>query len=186
MKIVVNSPLKIGEYIDVYHEQKISWKNASLRSIITHSDTDPNIIDIIKTAPIIGDRKNICIDVKVQYLKSNTCTCIPGWHTDTLVDIRHHTPPEHHHILVSGEHALTEFIANSFELDYYDGVTLLDLRKQIDQQNIKITTIPNNTWVSYTRNNFHRGAVPKIDGERLLIRVTETNITRPVTKPWKE
>ena len=105
--------------------------------------------EIINSTPIVGGRKRVLFDYKVQNLKVGTTTCVSGWHRDTIFDDR-----AVHHLFIIGSHA-TEFKKD-------DGYFSIDTEK----------------WFTYT-NEEHRGPSVKYDCQRILIRATETDLIMP-------
>ena len=59
-----------------------------------------------------------------------------------------------------------------------------DLKAQIAETypDVKEVEVPSCQIVTYGRYDFHRGSVSLADGKRLLIRVTETDLVRPMNK----
>lgn len=105
---------------------------------------NPVINQIIKHAPIVGDRKKVLIDVRTQFLEVGFHSTTPGWHRDTIED-----PRALHHLYVLGEHR------TEFEID---GV---------------IKPIPKGYYATYDRHAYHRGLVVRKPEFRLFVRIEE-------------
>lgn len=107
------------------------------------------VCELIDNTPLIGGRKWVTVDVKVQHLELNETTCIAGWHCDTITD-----PDAMHHLFIIGENR-TEFKLGD-----------------------NVERIPHNHFVSYGSDVEHRGPKTTNKEIRLLCRVTESNIVR--------
>ncbi len=118
-----------------------------------------------------GGFRSTLVDLKVVDLKVDQCTCMPGWHIDTVVNPRHPSKSENHLIFTSifG----TEFVASpvvfSKEKDHFSQVI-----GQIPNDNV--FTAESNRVYRYNRLHLHRGPVVTSDCRRVLVRITETDI----------
>ncbi len=104
---------------------------------------------LLDCTPTRGGRRYTSVDVKVQHLKLNETTCLPGWHCDTISD-----PDAIHHLYVIGE--------NRTEFKTEDG----------------IVAIPDGCFVTYGFDQPHRGPETTVAETRFLFRVTESNVVR--------
>lgn len=144
-------------------------KYANLHAVRRSGPTE--LIAIIDTCPLMNAHRYQVIDVKpLRYTRGRSTTIVPGWHLDGECYPRDHDE-DAHHLIVFGA-ARTEFIIGPHE--YHENF-LADLNR-IDYIR---WTIPESTWVHYGNRNYHRGPIPDHDGERLLIRITESNRIRP-------
>lgn len=122
---------------------------------------------IIETAPITGRFKRVLIDVKVQDLHPELCSCIPGWHLDgSMREI------EVHHL----------YVLNGPQTEFVDEPMFLD-RRHLIPDDVKITTAREGFITTFTSLDFHRGVYATKPTRRLLVRLTETNIIRPRNNP---
>ena len=127
---------------------------------------------IIETAPITGRFKRVLIDVKVQDLHPEICSCLPGWHLDgSMQEVE-----VHHLCVLNGPQ--TEFIDEPLHLPgkYPDIVKMIP-------QDVKITQAKEWFITTFTSLDFHRGVFATKPTRRLLVRLTETNIIQPRNKP---
>lgn len=127
---------------------------------------------IIETAPLTGRFKRVLIDVKVQDLHPEICSCLPGWHLDgSMREIE-----VHHLCVLNGPQ--TEFIDEPLHLPgtYPDNVKMIP-------QDVKITTAREGFITTFTSLDFHRGVYATKPTRRLLVRLTETNVILPRNKP---
>jgi hypothetical protein len=169
----VLSPLNLSGF------PSLNCKYASLKYVKTHAnDYVRYVIDNIQ---LVGGYKYTLVDVKFQHIEKNKCPCIYGWHCDSVIDPFHPSKPETHHLFVSGKHCLTKFIAEPIELVVEPENTLRNFQKQIEEKypSVRIREVPSNTIVSYGRFDFHSGKYAEETEDRLLIRITETDLIRP-------
>ena len=127
---------------------------------------------IIETAPLTDRFKRVLIDVKVQDLRPEICSCLPGWHLDgSMREIE-----VHHLCILNGPQ--TEFIDEPLHLPgaYPDNVKMIPA-------DVKITTAREGCITTFTSLDFHRGVYATKPTRRLLVRLTETNIIQPRNKP---
>lgn len=127
---------------------------------------------IIETAPITGRFKRVLIDVKVQDLHPEICSCLPGWHLDgSMREIE-----VHHLCVLNGPQ--TEFIDEPLHLPgvYPDNVKMIPA-------DVKITKAREGFITTFTSLDFHRGVYATKPTRRLLVRLTETNVILPRNEP---
>lgn len=149
-----------------------NYKYASLALLLR--ENNPFVLTVVENAPITFKYKRILVDVKVQDLVPNRCSCMPGWHLDGSMK-----EDEAHHLFIYNGPG-TEFIAKPFELPgvYPENVQLIP-------KNIETFSVPSGVIASYTSLEFHRGVYTDAPVRRLLIRLTETNVIAPNNRPFK-
>lgn len=145
------------------------WKYASVDYV--YDQTSPTVRAIIDAAPITGAKRHTLIDVKVQDLHPEICSCLPGWHFDgvPLSDDLHHL------CVVNGP--LTEFLADPIVLQIEEDMRLPEIP---DLPVVKITEGDIHTFTSF---DLHRGVYAKAPTRRLLVRITETDRIQPRNHP---
>lgn len=158
------------------------FKNAAIEYVLRN--TTDYVRSVINSIQLQNQHRFVVVDVKVHDIEVNKYPCIPGWHCDTVIDPRHPTTPENHNIFVTGHASLTEFIGQpiTLMLDLQGNPLLSSFRRQIDDLKPAITKIPSCQVVKYGRYDFHRGSIGLANEKRLLIRVSETDITAPNNK----
>lgn len=127
---------------------------------------------IIETAPLTGKFKRVLIDVKVQDLTPEVCSCLPGWHLDgSMQDIE-----VHHLCVLNGPQ--TEFVNKPLFLSagYPNNV------KEIPDD-VPVRQIREGFITTFTSLDFHRGVYATKPTRRLLVRLTETDVILPRNKP---
>lgn len=124
-------PTWTAKYCDIF--KVIDLKNQFVNQIIRH-------------APIVGDRKQVLIDVRTQFLEPGFYTTTPGWHLDTPND-----PRSLHHLYIVGQHR-TEFMSSG-----------------------EIKTIPVGHYCTYDGNALHRGVEVEVAEFRLFVRIQEVD-----------
>lgn len=154
-----------------------SFKYASLDYAYKH--TTDEIRHLIDNITLKCNRKNVLIDIKFHSLDEGEYPAIPGWHIDCTNNPLHDSRADIHHIWVHGS-CLTEFLKDSIILDV-DGVT--DFNSKIPP-NTDIFSIKPQTVYTYGRFHIHRAAKSTINQDRLLVRITETDIIRPINKVY--
>ena len=148
---------------------ELTCKYANLRTI--REICSPMIRAIIDTCRLSNNYRYQVIDIKpLEYRANRSTTIIQGWHLDGDRYPRD-TDEDSHHLIVFGA-ARTEFMIGPHE--YREN--FLD---EIDSRKYMVWTIPEGIWIHYGNRNYHRGPVPDHDGNRLLIRITESNRIRP-------
>ena len=157
-----------------------------------------------------NDRKYIVVDVKVHMLMKGQCPAIPGWHTDgvprhangspaaggepnLLMQIEHEKHgirPPRYHLLVTGQHCLTEAIDGQFAMDmepemmnssglYKRLSTEVNNKLRVDllsKYELKSCTVAEWDWWFV-----HQGKISDGYEWRYLIRATETDHLTPET-----
>lgn len=139
--------------------------------------------EMIDHVPLSGGYRYVLLDLKVHDLLPGQYPCLPGWHCDGFVDPRQEGREERHHLFVTGQGALTEFLDREVELELplkVRGKALLQLfRKQLNRKDWEPAPIPSCQWVRFGRRDFHRGPKAKKAERRLLMRITESDVLRP-------
>jgi len=126
---------------------------------------------IIDTAPLTNRFKRVLVDVKVQDLRPEICSCLPGWHLDgSMKEL------EVHHLYVFNG-PQTEFIDEPLHLPgkYPDIVPMIP-------QSARIKPTREGFITTFTSRDFHRGVYATKPTLRLLVRLTETNVIQPRNK----
>ncbi len=119
---------------------------------------------IIENAPLTNKFKRVLIDIKVQDLHPDICSCVPGWHLDgSMREIE-----VHHLCVLNGPQ--TEFI----DQPIWD--------KQIPDE-VAVRPAREGFITTFTSLDFHRGVYATKPTRRLLVRLTETNIIQPRNNP---
>lgn len=144
-----------------------------------------SIIDSIEPH-VRGNHKYVLLDIKVRNLSVGSLPAYGFWHTDCTLDIQHVTKPEHHVIFVSGAGSRTEFVDSEIDLDL-SGIALDKwshsyenrIFSSIASSNGKTSKINECELYSYGRD-LHRATPAMFAGPRILIRMTETDLVRPI------
>ena len=160
------TPLQLSEWVDYLdYCPSEDFKYADLNFV--YPRTSSLVRQIVDKAPITGRFKRVLIDVKVQDLHPEICSCLPGWHLDgSMQEIE-----VHHLCVLNGPQ--TEFINEPLFLD----------RNHLIPDNVAITTAREGFITTFTSLDFHRGVYATKPTRRLLVRLTETNIIQPRNKP---
>ena len=172
----VVTEVDFGQALELPRE---NWKYGNYANVM--NSVPAGIRDIIRQAPVQGNHENVLVDVKVQHLRPEAFSCIPGWHLDGPAQPLHPSLPEVHHLFIGGG-APTEFIDEEVALDCYETTHQKDLAKHIPEE-VKVKAVSLGSFHTFTRFDWHRGVKPEIPLIRLLIRVTETNVILPSFTP---
>lgn len=151
-------------------------------------DNCPNeyVREVLLSAPLQHNRKRIIVDVKYHDIQSSESTCIPGWHCDGVENPFHNSRPDIYHLFVVGpDGSRTLFLDEDITLDYTENMSMYDLRKGISDD-VKVVEIPDSTFFTYDRFQFHQGRVVTEPTKRLLIRLCETDLITPVNTITKK
>ena len=158
----------------------ISYKFASYNFVMNNSSD--YIRYIISKMPIIGDRKNILVDIKVHHLKKGDYPALKHSHIDVAPNPHYKGREEHHHLFVSGFGCRTEFLKNRVEVNIPNDKPInFD---KILPKNTKFQKIYGGRIYSYGRV-LHKASKSEEDFTRLLVRVTETDNIHPNNKLFK-
>ena len=160
------TPLHLPEWV-AYHDYFPSedFKYADLNFV--YPRTSSLVRQIVDKAPITGRYKRVLIDVKVQDLHPEICSCIPGWHLDgSMQEI------EIHHLCV----------LNGPQTEFIDEPLYISDASKIPAD-VRITTAREGFITTFSSLDFHRGVYATKPTRRLLVRLTETNIIQPRNKP---
>lgn len=157
-----------------------------------------------------GDRKHIIVDTKVHMLMKGFIPAIPGWHTDGVprgaernpagsgdpdieAQINHNQldiSAPRYHLLVTGSHCPTRFLANPLTLDVDNGRNLyafmskyINTLNMLSPSHFDYLDTPASTVVEWDWWNIHCAQIATGRGWRYLIRVTETDHIEPRTNP---
>lgn len=168
----------LGFVAEIGEWPKDDWKYADVSHV--YPRTSDLVRKIIDAAPIRGHFKRVLVDVKVQDLSPEICSCIPGWHIDGAFPSPDEEPDTHHLFVMNGP--LTEFIADPVTCDVACPINMQDILRQIPSD-VSITTCAANAITTFTSYDFHRGVVAKSPTRRLLVRITETNTVIAHNRP---
>lgn len=153
-----------------------------------------------------GDRKHIIVDTKVPLLMPGWVPAIPGWHTDGVprgpqmdpggkgapnlrAQVDGLVSAPRYHLLVTGTHCPTRFLAAPIDLDLDTDVGADLYREMTRQINAAVSDgdqtldSPPSTVVEWDWWNVHTAQQATARGWRYLIRVTETDHIEPRTDP---
>lgn len=200
------TPLTIGRSIEQPPEQLVKntlglW-NASAEDALRYGG------DITRAAlsamNLRNDRKNVVVDVKVHMLMAGQCPAIPGWHTDGVPRQANGSPfggepnldlqrdgglrPPRYHLLVTGEHCLTEFIRGEYQTTLSDDIAMTSrlyevLTREVNDRLMRGTaerfTPSSCTVTEWDWWQLHQGTIATGREWRYLIRVTETDYLEP-------
>lgn len=136
--------------------------------------------------PIVGDRRHVLVELRVSTIRPGHTAGMSTWHMDTVPDPWHPSPPERHHLLVTGTASLTEFLAGPLELrvavDEPPYARMWDLDAQLRALAPPTVRVPSCRATTYGRLHLHRATPGTHEERRLLLRVTETDVGRPVRR----
>lgn len=147
------------------------WKYADVEHVYPRTST--LVRAIIDATPLQGGFRNTLIDVKVQDLTPEICSCLPGWHLDGVP----FSTDLHHLCVLNGP--LTEFVAEPIQ------ITNLNLLQSQVPQSVRVRSIEPEAITTFTSHDLHRGVHATEPTRRLLVRLTETNLIQPRNKPHK-
>lgn len=150
-----------------------SVKYASRNFIGQHFSKE--ICDLVDKAPLVGNHKNLVIDIKVHDLEPSLVPALPNWHIDSVNHPMDERREEVNHLIVFGR-CLTSFLANDLEIDIPEDGRYTNFTKECEGR--EVATIPHSRYVTYGRL-VHRASVSNVVERRLFIRVTETDIISP-------
>ena len=160
------TPLQLSEWIDhLDYFPSEDFKYADLNFV--YPRTSSLVRQIVDKAPITGRFKRVLIDIKVQDLHPEICSCLPGWHLDgSMQEI------EVHHLCV----------LNGPQTEFIDQPLFLDQNHNIPDD-VRVAPAREGFITTFTSLDFHRGVFATKPTRRLLVRLTETNIIQPRNKP---
>lgn len=164
------TPLNLPEWVSFEDFPSEDFKYADAEHV--YRRTNPLVQHIIECAPLTNRFKRVLIDIKVQDLHPEICSCLPGWHLDgSMQEIE-----VHHLCVLNGPQ--TEFINEPLHLPgiYPDIVQMIPASAAVVSTREGFIT-------TYTSMDFHRGVYATKPTRRLLVRLTETNIIQPRNKP---
>ena len=165
----------------------LQFKYASFSYV--YANTTSYVQQVLDAMPLQHKHKRVVVDVKVTDIKPGSPPCLPGWHCDSVIDPYDTTLPEAHHIFVTGNASLTEFIGEPVSLHYDPSLKhqklLAFFRSQLNEfKNLKVWKVPSCRITTYGRFDFHRGSIGLFPEKRLLIRATETDLIKPRNTPY--
>lgn len=160
-----------------------TFKNAGLERV--RAETTDYVRRVLDAVALRGQHRHVVVDVKVTDIEPGRPPCIPGWHCDSVLDPRHPSRPEVHHLFVTGSASLTEFVDGPVELEIGPARSpqafLREVNRQLEELAPRVRSAPSCRLVEYGRFHLHRGALGRGRERRLLVRVTETDLIRPTS-----
>ena len=161
------TPLGFNEAWDLPPED---FKYADLEFV--YPRTNSLVRQIVDRTPLTHKFKRVLIDIKVQDLHPELCSCVPGWHLDGSMQENE----VHHLCVLNGPQ--TEFIDEPLHLPgQYPGIL------NMIPQSARVTSTREGFITTFTSRDFHRGVYATRPTRRLLVRLTESNIILPRNKP---
>lgn len=138
---------------------------------------------VLDSIALDGERRHVSVEVRLARIERGRVPGLPGWHIDTVGDPCHPTPPEVHHLFVTGTASLPEFASGPLELELSRGLgphaLMRALSDEVDRRGVAAVPVPSCQVVSYGRLDLHRPTPGRHEERRLLIRVTESDVLRP-------
>lgn len=155
--------------------------------------------------PITNTRKYVVVDVKVHMLMPGQCPAIPGWHVDGTPRHRDGSPaggglPDFHmqldppfrppiyHLLVTGEHCLTEFLRERMPLRVPSSMmrspsmfahVSAEVKDRVAAAQLSPFSLPSCWVATFDWWALHQGVIASGHEWRYLIRVAETDTLPP-------
>lgn len=157
------------------------YRHAGLE--LVREDSSDYVKSVLAAVPLRGDRRWVGVDVEVGWVEAGKRVGTGLWHVDTVTDLRHPSRPERHHLFVSGQACLTEFLAEPLELELdpseEEGLRRARLDADVRRAGVNVRALQSCQITSYGRLHLHRAALATHDELRLRVRVTETDVLRP-------
>lgn len=180
MRILLNPPLSVKKA-----DHDLSWsafhckfKNADMDYV--RKNSNESIRNLLDQVPLENHHRYLCVDIKPIVTDPGQCVCLPGWHLDTVENpFNSDELPERHHIICLLSDDTTEYIETPLDLDIDHSDSIKDIRIKIDAVPYSVYKAPRDAFVTYGRLNLHRGPVAVTSGQRVLVRVSETNVIKP-------
>jgi hypothetical protein len=206
------NPVRVGQDIATPNqtviENTFNLRQVSLEDAMRYGGTITR--EAIGAMNFHNDRNNIIVDTKVHFLMEGMCPAIPGWHTDgvprgedlnpagtgapnLIAQEWGHISAPRYHLLVTGTHCPTRFVAEPVELNafrlmgdnprnLYQNMTRM-VDKRIATDGLDVFDSPCSTVLEWDWWNIHTAQQATGRGWRYLIRVTETDHIVPRTNP---
>ena len=138
-------------------------------------------------------------DSRVHMLMPGWYPCIPGWHHDDVPRNGYNGQPDYENMNYKSEHvmaivdngtwSLTEFVKD-FVCDLSDvghgEMTYGKWSRDIQRMNPRKVTVPNQTLVYFTWEDFHRGQPATGSGWRWFIRASKNTDRKPMNEVRKQ
>lgn len=144
----------------------------------------PDFRKVLKNVKLGNKHKYITVKAYFKTLPAKTYPCMPDWHTDCTMDPWHNSKPDVNHLFTFGANCFTKFLDCEAAIDLVNSDALVaDYKKAIHNwiqtNNPTVFTIkPGYIW-TYDRFAIH---APNIGtGNRFFLRVTESDIVRPIS-----
>lgn len=181
MRIIYNANLPVISKIEKSILKKVEIKNnyrqIELNNFLQLEKENLDLIKLIKSCPLINDRKKILVDIQVKEYKVGEYTCANKYyHLDgkRYIKPRNKLNDNRYHICIL-EGPTTEFIKHPFGFFYATNVNQQNLINYLGIDYMYAYCLPLNTWNSYGEFHWHRGRQIFKDCKRIFIKVTETN-----------
>jgi hypothetical protein len=145
----------------------------------------PYVRQVLDRVQLEGERRFVIVDLRLSWIERGKRPGLLGWHMDTVSDPAHPTPPEVHHLFVTGTASLTEFLAEPVRLDVPLGLSPRATMRAIDsmlEKEVATLRVPSCQIVTYGRFHLHRATPGLHEERRMLLRVTETDVLRPCNR----
>jgi len=169
-------------------EKHPMFKYAAMRYARAHSSEEIN--SVLNSCPLQEGYKNALVDIKIHELTTGECPCLFGWHLDGSPNPFDYEKPALYHLyLIGPKQSRTLFINEPVELEIdQENPALLDAsyKKQLAAKSFKYGNLPENTWVTFTSEDFHSGPIFNTNARRLLIRVAQNDHVAPRNKIVEE
>ena len=150
----------------------------------------------LQAIQLVGDRKNVVVDVKTHMLMPGMIPAIPGWHTDGVprggsmspakgaprIDMQEEAESPRYHLLVVGGDCPTRFLKNrQVGLNIGEGNLYEEVSEQViaGLDFLESYDAPNGQVVVWDWWELHTAQQARAPGWRYLIRVTETDYLAP-------
>lgn len=171
MKILQKIELQIPQF-----KEQFFWKDCSLPFLEKRLPASlVNQIFLLASTGITTPRKFITYDVGYQIFKAGTKSCKnTGWHVDGVGN--------EYLMHITGDFR-TQF-TNKIDVDSFPGSKdkLLEFNTSISKIDVAGEEIPNATLIHYTSQDIHKGRVADCEGQRLFIRVCNSDYIFPHNK----
>lgn len=161
------------------------FKYASYSYVYSQCEND-YVRYVLDRIPVFNKHKRVLIDVKIHDLKPNNVACVPGWHLDGSINPKNLPKrPETFTIFVTGQRALTAFLAEPIKLDVeeeWNFATMSRSCARMVPEDHPAHVISSCQFGTYNDTYFHAGQPATGYERRLLVRTTETDIIKPQNK----
>jgi hypothetical protein len=142
---------------------------------------EPQLKSFFNTAPIVGDRKYVLVDIKRGLVKEGRSTCkLKNWHLDSTATLSFAPFKNSRFHIMEWGGLPTQFIGNPINYKGLPNLNQVNYCKYVLSNYIQsIHNIPEYCWNTYHETDWHRGPIAKQDTYRTFIRIVETDYLRP-------